>query len=155
KIKDSTVGPVNRQKEEARLDVVGAGKRNGPGSPQQAEGQRRFQGGDAQAGAAERDFNTQNADLNKENDRLKNVLVTADGKEKTLTVGDIVRAYPANQLGFVGKSGLYLSRWWEFLTDEPRNANMEGGVFPAIWGTAAMTIVMSLVVVPFGVLAAL
>lgn len=32
---------------------------------------------------------------------------------------------------------------------------MEGGFFPAIWGTVVMTIVMSLAVMPFGVLAAL
>ncbi len=68
---------------------------------------------------------------------------------------NIVRAYPANHLGFFGKLGVYLGRWHEFLTDEPREANSEGGVFPAIFGTVAMTLIMSLLVVPFGVLAAL
>jgi phosphate transport system permease protein len=72
-----------------------------------------------------------------------------------MVVGDIVRAYPANQLSLLGKVGVYVSRWWEFLTDEPRNANNEGGVFPAIFGTVSMTLIMSLLVVPFGVLAAL
>jgi len=51
--------------------------------------------------------------------------------------------------------GVYLSRWGEFLTDEPREANSEGGVFPAIFGTVVMTLLMTLVVVPIGVLAAL
>ncbi|RIK77920.1 MAG: hypothetical protein DCC68_16320 [Planctomycetota bacterium] len=37
----------------------------------------------------------------------------------------------------------------------PREANTEGGVFPAICGTVTMTLIMSLAVVPFGVLAAL
>ncbi len=37
----------------------------------------------------------------------------------------------------------------------PREANSEGGVWPAIFGTRVMTLVMSLLVVPFGVLAAL
>ncbi len=55
----------------------------------------------------------------------------------------------------MGKLGVYLARWWEFLSDEPREANSEGGVFPAIWGTVAMTLIMSIAVVPFGVLAAL
>jgi phosphate transport system permease protein len=54
-----------------------------------------------------------------------------------------------------GKLALYLSRWKEFLFDEPRASNNEGGVFPAIFGTVVMTLVMSLAVVPFGVLAAL
>ena len=67
----------------------------------------------------------------------------------------IVRMYPANQMGFLDKVGIYLSRWREFLLDDPREANMEGGVYPAIFGTVLMTLLMALVVVPFGVLAAL
>jgi phosphate transport system permease protein len=66
-----------------------------------------------------------------------------------------VRLYPANRLGWTGKLRVYLSRWREFLLDVPREANSEGGVFPAIFGTIAMTLVMSILVVPFGVLAAL
>ncbi len=93
--------------------------------------------------------------LNDENRRYELMMVTADGQEKPLNLADIVRAYPANQLTFGGKLGVYLSRWWEFLSDEPREANSEGGVFPAIWGTVVMTLVMSMLVVPFGVLAAL
>jgi phosphate transport system permease protein len=80
---------------------------------------------------------------------------TADGREKVMAVEEIVRAYPANRLGFGAKAGLYLSRWGEFLADEPREANSEGGVWPAIFGTVIMTLVMSFAVVPFGVLAAL
>jgi ABC-type phosphate transport system permease subunit len=72
-----------------------------------------------------------------------------------LSLGEIVRAYPANQLSWGDKLSIYGSRWLEFLWDDPREANNEGGVFPAIWGTVAMTLIMSIVVVPFGVLAAL
>jgi phosphate transport system permease protein len=72
-----------------------------------------------------------------------------------LPVSGIVRAYAANQLGTAGAISVYLSRWWEFLSDDPREANSEGGVFPAIFGTVAMTMLMSLLVTPFGVLAAL
>ncbi len=43
----------------------------------------------------------------------------------------------------------------EFFFDDPREANSEGGVFPAIFGTVVMTLLMSVAVVPFGVLAAL
>jgi phosphate transport system permease protein len=66
-----------------------------------------------------------------------------------------VRAYPANQLDWWGKLQVYRSRWAEFLCDDPREANSEGGVFPAIWGTVVMTLLMSLAVVPFGVMAAI
>jgi phosphate transport system permease protein len=70
-------------------------------------------------------------------------------------VADIVRGYPANRLSAPNKLRVYASRWKEFLTDEPREANSEGGVFPAIIGTVVMTLLMSIAVVPFGVLAAL
>jgi len=77
------------------------------------------------------------------------------GYLKELMLSEIVRAYPANRLSFGEKVGVYISRWWEFLVDDPREANQEGGVFPAIFGTVLMTIIMSVAVVPFGVLAAL
>jgi ABC-type phosphate transport system permease subunit len=94
-------------------------------------------------------------DIKSENARYELRLVTAQGQEKTLSLGDIVRAYPANQLAPSDKFALYFSRWAEFLHDDPREANSEGGVFPAIWGTVAMTLIMALFVAPFGVLAAL
>ena len=95
------------------------------------------------------------AKLDAENARFQLHLRTADGAEKQLALGDIVRAYPANQLGFADKLGLYLSRWWEYLTEDPREANSEGGIAPAIIGTLVMTLIMVILVVPFGVLAAL
>lgn len=82
-------------------------------------------------------------------------LVTADGLEQSIPLANIVRAYPPNRLSPFGKLGVYLARWWEFLSASPREANTAGGVFPAIFGTVALTLIMSLAVVPFGVLAAL
>jgi ABC-type phosphate transport system permease subunit len=75
--------------------------------------------------------------------------------QRTLSCNEIVRIYPANRLGVLGKLGVYASRWGEFLLDDPREANTEGGVFPAIWGTIVMTLIMTLAVVPYGVIAAL
>jgi len=93
--------------------------------------------------------------LRKENDRYRLVLRTADGREKELPIDEIVRAYPANRLSTWEKLSVYASRWWEYLSDDPREANSEGGVFPAIFGTVALTLIMCVLVVPFGVLAAL
>ena len=87
--------------------------------------------------------------------RYRLVVKRADGSEEEVAVGDVVRALPANQLGFFAKVGAYLSRWGEFLGGDPRKSNSEGGVFPAIIGTVTMTLVMCVFVVPFGVLAAL
>lgn len=87
--------------------------------------------------------------------RYRMHLETAEVPDVELQVAEIVRAYPANALSWSERWKVYLSRWREYLVDEPREANSEGGVFPAIWGTVVMTLVMSLAVVPFGVLAAL
>jgi phosphate transport system permease protein len=58
-------------------------------------------------------------------------------------------------MGLLAKSGFYLSKVWEFVSDNPRESNTEGGVFPAIFGTVMMVLIMSIVVTPLGVLAAL
>ncbi len=76
-------------------------------------------------------------------------------QQKPLNCSEIVRLFPANRLTLAGKLHVYISRWREFLLDNPREANTEGGVFPAIWGTIVMTLIMTLAVVPFGVIAAL
>ena len=79
----------------------------------------------------------------------------ADGREKELRTLDIYRAYPANGLGWGARVAVYAGRLWEFFADDPRESNTEGGIFPAIFGTVMMVFVMSLIVVPLGVLAAL
>jgi phosphate transport system permease protein len=113
---------------------------------------------DAEQKAAEREFQTLEAEidaLREQNADHALTLVAADGQEKSLPLEEIVRAYPANRLDTAGRLGVYVSRVGEFLFDEPREANSEGGVFPAIFGTVLMTLVMAVLVVPFGVLAAL
>jgi len=52
------------------------------------------------------------------------------------------------------KAGHYLAKGWEFLSEDPREANTEGGVFPAIFGTVMMVMIMAVIVTPFGVIAA-
>ncbi len=43
----------------------------------------------------------------------------------------------------------------EFLTAAPRNGMRDGGIFPAIYGTALLVLLMSVAAVPFGVLVAI
>jgi len=93
--------------------------------------------------------------LNAENDRYAIEMRTAQGALTTIKLSEIVRGFPANRLQITDKLRVYASRWWEFLTADPRSANSEGGVWPAIVGTVIMTLLMSIAVVPFGVLAAL
>ena len=87
--------------------------------------------------------------------RIRLTLRAADGEAKDLSTLDVFRAYPANRLSTSGRAAVYASRLWEFLSGDPRESNTEGGVFPAIFGTVLMVLIMSVVAVPFGVLAAL
>jgi phosphate transport system permease protein len=154
KLERDDIGAVSRREEEARLNRRQAELDHGKGSPQYAAAEQKLQEVNAWAATEHARLHEEIAALNKENDRYQ-MRLTAGGREKLLPLADIVRAFPPNQVGFWSKLGIYGSRWGEFLSDEPRNINSEGGVFPAIWGTVAMTLVMSLAVVPFGVLAAL
>jgi len=88
-------------------------------------------------------------------DEYSVVMVDANGREKQIAAGQIIRALRPNEMGVWKKSWLYLVNVWSALSTEPREANTEGGIFPAIFGTVLMVIIMSLAVVPFGVLAAL
>ena len=83
------------------------------------------------------------------------VMEAADGTRKEIPVGAIVRAIRPNEMGTLARLGLYVSRVREFVADEPRESNTEGGIFPAIFGTVMMVFLMSFAVVPLGVLAAL
>jgi len=83
------------------------------------------------------------------------VFADAAGREKTVLLKDIVRIVRPNDLALGGRASVYLSRIWEFVSGEPRESNTEGGIFPAIFGTVLMVVMMSLVSVPFGVVAAL
>jgi phosphate transport system permease protein len=96
----------------------------------------------------------QAADIRAVDQRYRIRLQEVGGREKETEISQIVRFYPANQLTFGDRLGIYFSRWGEFLTGEPREANTEGGVLPAIFGTVAMTLIM-VVVAPFGVITAL
>src|SRR5574337_289907 len=83
------------------------------------------------------------------------LIVSAMGsKETELPLQQIVRIIRPNSMGMLAKTGVYLSRLWEFISGDPRESNTEGGIFPAIFGTVMMVMIMSLLVAPLGVLAA-
>ena len=92
--------------------------------------------------------------LNQTIERDSAQFFAANGAEIEVEFADIVRAYRPNQMGFAEKLLTYFAKLGEFLTDEPREANTEGGIFPAIFGTVMMVLLMSVFVTPFGVVAA-
>jgi phosphate transport system permease protein len=148
-------GKVHFRLESARLGLRKIEMEKGAGSAEYAAAKAEFEARSREIEGENERLTREIRDLRRENDRYAMVLTTVDGTEATLPLAEIVRAYPANQLGLFDKLGVYASRWGEFLTHDPREANSEGGVWPAIVGTVIMTLLMSLAVVPFGVLAAL
>lgn len=153
-------GQLQRQLRAARLAVVQAGLDGGSTAPgavsaAQAAAAAAEQEVIARVGEESAELDTRTGVLRRENEGWGLEVETADGVKKVIPLEGIVRACQPNRLSLAGKLGVYGSRWGEFLGDDPREANSAGGVFPAIWGTVAMTLIMALLVAPFGVLAAL
>lgn len=72
----------------------------------------------------------------------------------TVEVGEVLNFLMPNDMSFLDRLGNFFYQIWIFVSTEPREANTEGGVFPAIFGTFVMTLLMSVAVMPFGVIAA-
>ena len=79
---------------------------------------------------------------------------TATGQALVQPISQVLRAWQPNRLSLTDKLAFFAERIVAFVVDDPREANTAGGVFPAIFGTAMMVILMSIMVTPFGVLAA-
>lgn len=87
--------------------------------------------------------------------RASLVAETFEGQTVEIAISKVVLAYQPNGMSVFGKTGFYIHKLWEFLSDKPREANTEGGIFPAIFGTVMMVIIMAILVTPFGVIAAI
>ncbi len=94
------------------------------------------------------------ADLNQKIRRDSLSAKTSSGEEVEIALEHIVLYYQPNAMNVLQKVGHYLAKGWEFLSEDPREANTEGGVFPAIFGTVMMVMIMAVIVTPFGVIAA-
>jgi phosphate transport system permease protein len=101
------------------------------------------------------DIQVERNELFEQNRRDTLIARTADGTEVRIPLANIVMASKNNALGLGGKLAFYGHRIGDFLTGFPREANTEGGIFPAIFGTVVMVLIMSVLVTPFGVLAAI
>jgi len=150
-IERNRIGAINRRMEQIRLETRALEGAAGTGAGDRAglEGER------IELQAEYEVLATQARELRAA--QTANILHyrTLDGRERSQPTGDLVHTYRPNELSLVGKLGLFLHRFWSFLSSEPREANTEGGIFPAIFGTFVMTVIMSAAVTPFGVLAAI
>jgi len=154
-IEKHDIGAINHRLERGRLDLRGVELASGRDSAEYRRAQQELDAEAVTLNVTYEKLATEVAELRRQNAANTVTLATIDGEEKTEQMAYLVRFYPANDLSIVGKLAVYFSRWAEFLGDEPREANTEGGVLPAIFGTAAMTLLMVIAVAPFGVITAL
>lgn len=77
------------------------------------------------------------------------------GRLITMPMSYILDYYQPNNMSFIQKVGHWFHQVYKFVSDDPREANTEGGVFPAIFGTVFMVMLMAVIVTPFGVVAAI
>jgi ABC-type phosphate transport system permease subunit len=163
-VEKDEMGDVSREQDDIRLELAGVRRTHGEGSPEYtatvervAQRQRELDGR----------MNVLRSEVKALRDRMATAtiavraptgqIIPADraNPDGPMLVAQVVRTYPANTLSFFAKLKVYVGRWVEFLFGEPREANTEGGVWPAIVGTILLTFVMVIFVVPVGVIAAL
>lgn len=86
-------------------------------------------------------------------DQIK--LRAMDDQIVTVSFADILKVTNNNQMNSFEKLMMFFSQIAVFVSDDPREANTEGGVFPAIFGTVLMVLLMTVIVSPMGVIAAI
>ena len=149
-IEKGHIGAVNYQIEQMRLEEK---RRNLVGSFDVSARQRIAE----ERERLEREYGKLTTELGSLSEQIqRDVLVvrSADGQEVEVPLAKIVRASQPNAMGFLAKLRHYGEKLWEFVADDPREANTEGGIFPAIFGTVLMVVTMAVLVTPFGVIAA-
>lgn len=112
---------------------------------------------DAEKAAFEAEYKQHQAKLTGLYQKLRSdslVAKTESGSQLVIPLAKVVRVFQPNTMSLLDKIRHYGTKVVEFLTDDPREANTEGGIFPAIFGTVMMVLMMSVIVTPFGVIAA-
>ncbi len=149
-IQKSQIGSVNYRLEQLRLQ------------------QRRYELDDELTPEHLAELAAARAELQKEYEQLREELTALNrqlaegsivvriqtGQEVELPLAKVVDVTRPNAMGTLDKLGHYLVNVWRFVSGDPREANTEGGVFPAIFGTVMMVLIMAVLVTPLGVVAA-
>ena len=141
---------INYELEQLRLEVRGIRLRG-------QEASERLTEIEARTMALRQEYDIQEVQLRelyRQLDQDELVIEDASGKLITVRLADMLQAWQPNDMSTVDKTLHYVLTIWRFLSEDPREANTEGGIFPAIFGTILMVLLMSLMVTPFGVIAA-
>ena len=77
------------------------------------------------------------------------------GQQYKIPLSNALDIWYPNQMSLIDKVIHWSLQGWKFLSQDPRESNSEGGVFPAMFGTVLMVLIMSIIVMPLGVIAAI
>ena len=150
-IEKNEIGKVNHGLEQLRLQARGLEIKGQLTAERKAEFERHQQVLNGEFGKLQERL----GGLRKEIARNTLVGRVMDGQEVEIKLALVADVYRANDMGLVDKMAHYAGKLGEFIWDEPREANTEGGIFPAIFGTVMMVLLMAAIVTPFGIMAAI
>ncbi len=150
-IEKADIGAINFQLEKLRLEKRGLELKG-------VTGQRPYDQITARQDQYTREYEVLKEELDSlyrdiARDSLRARVMTGD--EVEIKLSDVVKAYRPNAMSLGEKVVFYIKTFWGFVSDDPREANTEGGIFPAIFGTVVMVLLMSIIVAPFGIVAAI
>jgi phosphate transport system permease protein len=150
-LQKSDIGAINYQLERLRLKTRKYQLDNKLTADVQAEIDSEIAKLNAEYATLEKELLGYRADISRDH-----VIMRAMGGELvTINFEHILKVTFNNKLTFIDKTFLFFSQITSFLVEDPREANTEGGVFPAIFGTVLMVLLMTVIVSPFGVIAAI
>ena len=151
RLQKTDMGSINASLERLRLQ----GRKLQLAGRLDASAQAELDAGAAQLRARYQAVEARLVDLHVQIDRDSLTARDASGRELEIALGKVVHASQPNAMSTWSKLNHYYKNIWDFLSEDPREANTEGGIFPAIFGTVMMTMIMAIIVTPFGVLAAI
>jgi len=149
-VEHGRIGEINYRLENARMAVKRL-EMEGGGAQERRSIEAKINRLEAQYAQAQKQLENLVAKSNE----VSVVMEIAGSGDKEVPLTHVVRAYRPNAMTTLDKTRVYASKFWEFVSGDPRESNTEGGIFPAIFGTVMMVLIMSVAVVPLGVLAAL
>jgi phosphate transport system permease protein len=149
-IEKDDIGRINFKLEQLRLERKRAELQGKLDAALEASLASRRSSYDAEFSALQEELQKLRDEINR--DTL--VAETQDGQQVEVRLALTADIYRANDMNLLQKVGHYGRKLWEFVSDDPREANTEGGIFPAIFGTVMMVLLMAVMVTPLGIMAA-
>lgn len=148
-LEEQVIGSISREIAAQEIEIKAASRRNEPNVVSAAKIEIET------LTKKSADLAVKSRDLRKQLSQDTLEMVLFSGEKKNISLGNIIDVTWSNELSLFGRAGAFVTNLWRFMVEKPREANTEGGIWPAIFGTFVMTLLMSLAVTPVGVVAAI